>query len=263
MYSNHETKIIFALVGVFIFANLYFRNLIHIVIFLGSYIVLERLLKNKMNAVLGAYIIGIAFGIYKNFHLLENFEKEVPLSDDETYKKLNSKTKLSRKKIPHFSTRQLMKFIDELKKEDETQVFTRKVFIHDLQPTVEEISNNKVKKFRNNKKLLEKAIVISKDNFIVDGHHRWFTLKAISNAQNNKSEESPDNYINATIIDLSVSDIMSKMEVFKNEYNEESMKQFKFDENMINEADNSIKTIQKEIVKLSELFHALKNINLV
>ena len=98
MYSNHETKIIFALVGVFIFANLYFRNLIHIVIFLGSYIVLERLLKNKMNAVLGAYIIGIAFGIYKNFHLLENFEKEVPLSDDETYKKLNSKTKLPRKR---------------------------------------------------------------------------------------------------------------------------------------------------------------------
>ena len=51
--------------------------------------------------------------------------------------------------------------------------------IYDLKPIIKNIKNNVVEKMKHdlNKDEINKPIVISNDNFIVDGHYRWFVKK--------------------------------------------------------------------------------------
>ena len=67
------TGIIF-LISVFLIINVIYKNVINIVTFLVSYVIMEQFVANKYTAVLIAYVIGIGVGIIRNFHLLENFE---------------------------------------------------------------------------------------------------------------------------------------------------------------------------------------------
>ena len=62
--------------------------------------------------------------------------------------------------------------------DDNLLITNTKANIYDLKPTLAKISNNKINKLvklANEKNtLFNKPIVISKDNFIIDGHHRWY-----------------------------------------------------------------------------------------
>ena len=65
-------------------------------------------------------------------------------------------------------------FINKLKMDDNLLITNTKANIYDLKPTLAKISNNKINKLvklANEKNtLFNKPIVISKDNFIIDGH---------------------------------------------------------------------------------------------
>ena len=62
--------------------------------------------------------------------------------------------------------------------DDNLLITNTKANIYDLKPSLAKISNNKINKLiklANEKNtLFNKPIVISKDNFIIDGHHRWY-----------------------------------------------------------------------------------------
>lgn len=258
MYSYYEKASIFALISIFLVINLLYKRLVNVVIFLTSYIVFSMFMKNNYTALIGAYILGIGYGIFKNFHLLENFQKEVPIESDPKFKKLNSDTiKLSKNQLD-ISPYQITKYLEKLNKEDEELVFTRKVFIYDLKPTKDELSNNKIKKMKTSKKAMKRPVVISGDNYIIDGHHRWFSLHS-----DNKSKENDANFITATIIDLPINKCIENLKEFKTEFNENTLNNFNIDKTKVSQAETSIAELKKHVNLLDTYLGDLKNINLV
>jgi hypothetical protein len=269
MYSQVEIMAIFFLISLFVIVNLFHKNITNIVVFVASYIVLERFISDKYNAMLVAYGIGICFGIFKNFHLLENFAvknnelKETPIQNDKTFQKMNSDPviKLNPDIKNYVSDKLLKKFMEKLKNEDDTMIYTRKVFIYDLKPSVNELRQGKIRKMKESN--ITKPIIISSDNFIVDGHHRWYALKMKSMAQNNKSKESEDNYINATIINMKIDSLVNKLKEFKEDYNDNTMSSFKLDETKISRAERDINNIKNSIMNIESYFKDIKKLNLV
>ena len=64
---------LFFLIMIFIIINIYYKNIVNILIFVVSLLVL-RTYFDDTNSVIGAYAISVLYGISKNFHLLENFQ---------------------------------------------------------------------------------------------------------------------------------------------------------------------------------------------
>ena len=269
MYTQTNIIAILFLISLFIVVNLIFKNYTNIIIFLVSYVGIDLYLKDKYTSVLIAYVLGICYGIFRNFHLLENFditnntEKKVALNNDTTFNKLNSDPliQINTDIKTVISDKLLTKFIEKLKTEDDSIIFTRKVFIYDLKPTINELRQGKIKKMKSTK--LSKPIIISEDNFIIDGHHRWYAMKMNSMAQNNKSKESDDNYITATIINMKIDRFMTKIKEFKEESNDNMMNTFKFDNVKLEEAEKNIKNIKSSINNLDVYMADLKQLNLV
>ena len=82
-------------------------------------------------------------------------------------------------------------------------------------------------------------------------------------AQNNTSKDSEDNYINATIVNMKIDTIVKKLKDFKEDYNDNSLNQFKLDEQKIKQAELNINNIKNSINNLDIYMKDLKNINLV
>jgi len=278
MYTKNNIFAIILLVSIFLVLNLVYKNIINIIIFFITFIVADNCLKNKYNALIISYIISIIYGIFKNFHLLENFSiknikvKEKKIEDDIEYKRLNNtnvKIKLHPNIKSIISDKLLKKFIDKCKHEDDSSIFTRKVKITDLKPTIHELSSGKIKKMLSNKKILKKYIVISNDNFIIDGHHRWYANKTFLDGKiNNKDNDDYDHendsqFITSIIINIPINKLLNKIKDFKEEYNEKNITDFKFDNNKISKAKHAIDSIKKNINDLDLYFKDLNKINLV
>lgn len=275
MLTKNNLLSIYILVSIYIVLNLVYKKYINIVIFLISFLIINNCIRNITNSLIAAYIISICYGIFKNFHLLENFsikntyETKDKLENDILHKNLNKekndesiKIKLNPTIKSILSDRLLKTFIKKLKDEDDSSIFTRKVKITDLKPTITELSNGKIKKMIKNKGVLDKPIVISSDNFIVDGHHRWFANKS---QLKNKSlgDNDEQQFITATIININVDKLFKKIKEFKRDYNEKNLDNFELDDNKIKKAKISINSIKNNISVLDNLFQDLHKINLV
>ena len=64
---------IIVLVIIFICVNIYYKNIINVLIFLICFLGLRNMM-TEHNALFLAYIIALVYGIVKNFHLFENFK---------------------------------------------------------------------------------------------------------------------------------------------------------------------------------------------
>ena len=92
MYLINNYGILF-LIFIFVIVNLFYRNILNILILIFLFLFLRNLMEDK-NAIFLAYILTIIYGIYKNFHLLENFESlskiEKPITEHKLVKKINN-----------------------------------------------------------------------------------------------------------------------------------------------------------------------------
>lgn len=273
MYSKNNILGILFLSSLFIIINLVYKKILNVLIFLIAFIVFDNCLQNKMNAIIFSYIISIVYGIIRNFHLLENFSikkntnlKEVKLDEDPVYKNLNHdsiKLKLNPNIKSIISDHLLKKFINKCKNEDDSLIFTRKVKIIDLKPTINELSNSKVNKMLKNKKILNKNVIISNDNFIIDGHHRWYANKSLIKGKNDLESNNEDDFITCIIINMPVDKLINKIKDYKSYYNETNINNFKFDKNKINKAKKAIDTIKTKINELDLYFNDINHLNLV
>ena len=274
MYSKTNIIGIYLLISIYLVMNLIYKKLLNVLIFLVSFIVADKCINNKYTALIIAYTLSICYGIVKNFHLLENFsitdnkiiKEDVSLTDDVVYKKLNSnnivvKLKPNIKSI--ISDSLLKKFIEKCKREDDSLVFTRKVKIIELRPTINELSSGKIKKMIQNNRVLNKSIVISSDNFIIDGHHRWYSKKTTIDGRNNREDDNDDDFIKAIIINIPVDKLIQKIKEFKQDYNDENIGNFEIDHNKLSKAKESINAIKNNIENLDNYFQDLNKLNLV
>ena len=254
MYTDFQQLAIICLVMFYILINIYYKQLLNIGIFLINFIMLSLVLNNKTNAIIIAYIICIIYNIYKNFHLLENFEPNNTINLDNFKPKVknNPKNKHINDTLLNITERLLNKFIEKTQKLDPKKIATRQVKVSDLLPTKKNLSPIKIKQMKNNKEILNKPIVITNDNFIIDGHYRWH----INNSLN-------DEYIKATIISSDVKNFLKDITIFKKEYNIDELGKFTIDKNKLNKAKKSINIIIEHINLLNEYQKDLDKINVV
>ena len=102
-------------------------------------------------------------------------------------------------------------------------------------------------------------LVITKDFFILDGHHRWFLRKTKLNTDslfNNK-------FIKLKIIDFDIKTIINQLRDFKVDYNEKLLSENKIDSSRLNDSKNSLNIIRGELEKLDSFYEDINKISFV
>ena len=293
------------LVIIFIVINVYYRNIINILIFLLSFLALRNLIEDN-NALIVAYIVVLSYGIVKNFHLLENFRAIVLPAKDNSNANANAdanasanasananadasanananekpndevETKEERKKrvnnniynVDEFISEELInQFITKVKKVDNLMVTKTRTNIYDLKPIIKNIKNNVVQKMKLDLNIEEinKPIVISNDNFIVDGHYRWFVKKNIIENNTNgidNSELYNENTV-TIMIDYDIKTLVKKLKEFKIKFNEKHLSKSVVDIKILKEGKQLIKNIKRDIKLLEENYNTVNRIRLV
>ena len=203
-------------------------------------------------------------------------DKELDIFEDNFIKMLNTNTKKMEIKLEQspnikslVSERLIQKYIEKLKREDVGSIKTIKMNIHDLKPSIPSLSAGKIQNMRkainNNQKFIFGKIVISNDNFIIDGHHRWYTRKTFINENTGGSslDKRHQKYIDVVIVDRNIRKLVNELREFKTQYNESEINNFKFDEKKVREAEKCIKNIKTNIAQLESYYKQIKNVPVV
>ena len=240
MIINNYKLALLVIVLYYFFLNLYLYNtksLYNIGPFIVVFFILNIFLKDKINSIIITYILCILWNIKTKFHLLENFENKEDIYEN---------------KLESLSERLINKYINTTKKLKPQLISTRKIKTTDILPIKSELCPKKIKLMMENSKVLKKPIVITNDNFIVDGHYRWYI-----NKNNNKK------FITAIIVSSSFDKFLKNINKFKKEHNSDELDRIKLDKDKIDNAKQSIKLIMDNIKKLNEYQTDLDKINVV
>lgn len=238
MYNNVQKAVIILFLLFYIILNLNHNKYNNILLFLVYLILTMIFIKNKYTALITAYLISIIFSIIQNIHLFEPYENN-------TISNLDNK-------ISKISDKLLEKYINKLKIENPRLVSTRQVKVDELIPTKNELIPEKVTEMKTKEDLENLPIVINDDNFIIDGHYRWY----INKNKNNK-------FIVAIIIKKELKDFYRDIKEFKIENNADEFKKFSIDKEKIMNAKKSIDIIMSNINSLNESMKDLDKINVV
>jgi hypothetical protein len=292
---------IIVLIIIFICINIYYRNIINVLIFIICFLGLRNMM-TEQNALFLAYIIALVFGIVKNFHLFENFkvlvgspknnanntnnvlnnmknnvnnvknnvnnvENNVNNVNNVENNVNNMKNNVENNVDSALSEELINQFISKIKEVDNLLVIKTQKSIYDLKPTLKNIKKNKIHKMKNhvNTSKLIKPIIISNDNFIIDGHHRWYVRKNLIETNTNglNDDELYNENINVVIIDYKIKTILKKLKEFKIKYNKEYLSNSVLDINKIQNGKQLIKNLKKDIQLLEENYNLVNKMKLV
>lgn len=284
MYTKINKLLIISVICFYLLFNIYISKYYNIFIFILLYSILNLFVKDKMNILIMIYIFIIVLSIITHFHLLENFtvnnnykntpnqsikdntnldhdtsDTESQISPDESHQIINNIKNIV---INDLSERLIKKYVEKVKRETPLNVFTRKVKIMDIVPIKSEISLSKLKSMKKNDKILQKPLIITNDNFIIDGHHRWYNARS-KIKENNLDSNNDYDFITCIIIKDNIQNFIRKISEFKNEYNDKEMNGFKIDHNKLKKSTNSINVIKKHIKVLEDYNNQLYKLNIV
>ena len=127
--------------------NLVHKKLMNIVIFLTLLVLTYTIFKNKINGIIFTLVGSLCLGIMKNFHLLENFED---------HKKIVRLSNRLLDKMPSYKIHKITVELDTVKP-------TIQVNESEIETMKQELENGY-------SRLEEYPILISKDNFIIQGN---------------------------------------------------------------------------------------------
>jgi len=112
---------------------------------------------------------------------------------------------------------------------------------------------------------INKPIIISNDNFIVDGHYRWFVKKNLIENNTNgidNSELYRENTV-TVMIDYDIKTLVKKLKEFKIKFNEKHLSKSVVDIKTLKEGKQLIKNIKRDIKLLEENYDTVNRIRLV
>ena len=153
----------------------------------------------------------------------------------------------------------LSNFISSLRKKN-TKITKQKIDINNLKPIKNKLNNMKINSMR--EKINNDSIIVSKDLFIIDGHHRWFSKQSLLN-QNLSYNVQVNKIVDVEIIDLDIRTFVKQLMDYKRAYNKEQLNQLSFDNKKLNEAKVLITNIKNDISKLDKYYQDLNNIKLL
>ena len=111
---------------------------------------------------------------------------------------------------------------------------------------------------------ITKPIVISNDNFILDGHHRWFARKTlIENNINGFNDKLYNENIEVVVIDFDIKTLIRKLQEFKIKFNTKILSRKFIDKNKVDEGIEYINNIKENLKGLEENYNELNNMKLV
>ena len=127
--------------------------------------------------------------------------------------------KFRRKIMPQFTDKTMVLFIKQLKN-NKIGVKKNKQSVLDLNPTQNQINSEAVKHLQNKHlktkySLNKKTIIISKDNYILDGHHRWAALLLCNFKPEKCFKHKIDIKISCVQIDLPIKKIIKLANKFE------------------------------------------------
>ena len=139
-----------------------------------------------------------------------------------------------------------------------------------LKPVIAELDRDTVSSLKNEvmfeaNNLLKKNVIISQDNYIIDGHYTWY-LKGVFLAEKDDDTIIDSKYtdsLNVIQIDLNINELIQKIKNYKLDYNANLLSKFSMDKNKMDELASNIKTLKKSVEKLEAHYVDLSNVNLV
>ena len=274
------------LVVVYLIINVLYKNIKALILFLVSLTVLMIFMKDKINAIILAYVISIMFGIVNNFHLLENFTSNrvtIPASLNaipamiSTPKKEPSKKMMSNKKENFEKDTHLE--IDIFNTEYELDEICNKVVIKNLlnklntvgyevtntqmeysnmNPIINKLQSELLKKMmdqiREVKLTFNERIIISNDNYIIHGHYLWYSKGIFLQEKSNIVNDTYDTNMNVTIIDMDIKTFISKLEKYDIHYNATLFERFNKNKKNMDTFKNAIESLDQNLSDLKEMY---------
>ena len=168
------------------------------------------------------------------------------------------------------SDRLVSEFLDKVKKDKHIKVKNKKMSFYKLKPVIAELDRDTVSSLKNEimfeaNNLLKKNVIISQDNYIIDGHYTWY-LKGVFLAEKDEDTIIDSKYtdsLNVIQIDLNINELIQKIKNYKLDYNANLLSKFSMDKNKMDELASNIKTLKKSVEKLEAHYVDLSNVNLV
>jgi len=168
------------------------------------------------------------------------------------------------------SDKLVSEFLEKLKKEKHIKVKNKKMSFYKLKPVIAELDGDTVNSLKNEimyeaNNLLKKNVVVSRNNYIIDGHYTWY-LKGVFLSEKDEETIIDSRYtdsLNVIQIDLNIDELIQKMKNYKFSYNANLLSKFSMDKNKMDELAENIKTLKKSVEKLEEHYVDLSNVNLV
>ena len=160
-------------------------------------------------------------------------------------------------------------FIEKIKEIDDLLIIKTKKNIYNLKPILKKISRNKVYKMKLNaihkdSEFITKPIVISNDNFILDGHHRWFARKTlIENNINGFSDKLYSEKVDVVVIDFDIKTLIRKLQEFKIKFNTKVLSNKFLDKNKVDEGLEYINNIKENLRGLEDNYNDINKMKLV
>lgn len=122
----------------------------------------------------------------------------------------NGNLDIPRYKMPQIEDRYLDKFLSVMKKNH--KVIKSKYLVRKIKPTQNELSRKAIRKKQSKirkGKVSSSPIIISSDYYILDGHHRWGTLRDCEDLKDNCNLKK-NIKISAYRIDLPIKKLLKK-----------------------------------------------------
>jgi len=79
---------------------------------------------------------------------------------------------IPRRNMPQIKKKHLEDYMEWLE-DNNIKITETKILAKELKPTQKDFNIKKVKQFMESKDKLDKPLLVSKDNYIIDGHHKW------------------------------------------------------------------------------------------
>ena len=273
------------LVVVYLIINVLYKNIKALILFLVSLTVLMIFMKDKINAIILAYVISIIFGIVNNFHLLENFTsnrvtipaslKSIPAMEF-TNKKKNDKKETFEKET---FKKEVDLEIDMFNTEYELDEICNKVVIKNLlnklntvgyevtntqmeysnmNPIINKLQSELLKKMmdqiREGKLTFNERIIISNDNYIIHGHYLWYSKGIFLQENSNIVNDTYDKNMNVTMIDMDIKTFISKLEKYDIHYNATLFERFNKNKKNMDTFKNAIESLDQNLSDLKEMY---------
>ena len=113
-----------------------------------------------------------------------------------------------------------------------------------------------------------KPLIVSSDNYIIDGHHRWFSKKTLVESNTNGYDIDTNNdifseNIKVIIIDYPIKKLIQKLQEYKIKYNEKYLSKSLINLEKVKESESEIKKLKLKLKNIEDNYNKLNSLKVV